>query len=692
MPRLPASATQTATAWPTPSPISISPGERVFTEVEACLTAVKPDLVILCPATADHARFTEQVAPLAPGATILVEKPFAASLADADRMIAAAERHRCRLAINWPLAWYPPHVTTKRLIDDGVVGDVVEVHFYDGNRGPLFHRADKVVVSPEEVAREKLTSWWYQKASGGGSLLDYLGYGATLGTWYLDGEAPIEVTSVVDRPDGLEVDEHSITVLRYACGLSKMETRWGTFSDPWTLQPQPKCGFVIVGTKGTISSYDFEDHVTVQTADHPEPVAQPVDQLLAPHRAPVEYVLSCVSARHRNRWSAVAGHRPHRSAHRRYGGGIGAARPHLAFGGLNHAERRRLCPEIATRGGDRCSRSALHAVPGHGRRIRLRSWAPAAFPSRTSMPTETWRSTCAPFAKQMPPRRKRAAPSFFPNAQVIADYHDVLADPDIEIVDLTPHAEQRADMIRDCLIAGKHVLSQKPFVLDLAVGEELCDLADRVGRKLAVNQNGRWAPHFAYLREAVRRGLIGKVSSIRIALAWDHRWIRGTPFEAMHDIILFDFGIHWFDFVTSVMGRQPQTVRSLTTIADWTGIHPPMLVTTLLDYGDAQVSLSFDAANAYGPSDTTFIGGSEGSLYARGPDLGTQTVEYWTKDGVARPNLAGQWFNDGFAGTMAELMCAIEDDRTPLNKCPRQSRQPVTGALPPSNRRVAAKA
>ena len=256
---------------------------------------------------------------------------------------------------------------------------------------------------------------------------------------------------------------------------------------------------------------------------------------------------------------------------------------------------------------------------------------------------------------------------FFPSAQVIADYHDVLTDPDIEIVDLTPHAEQRADMIRDCLTAGKHVLSQKPFVLDLAIGEELCDLADRVGRKLAVNQNGRWAPHFAYLREAVQRGLIGKVSSIRIALAWDHRWIRGTPFEAMHDIILFDFGVHWFDFVTSVMGRQPQTVRSLTTVADWTGIHPPMLVTTLLDYGDAQVSLSFDAANAYGPSDTTFVGGSEGSLYARGPDLGTQTVEYWTKDGVARPDLAGQWFNDGFAGTMAELMCAIEDGRTPLN-------------------------
>lgn len=271
--------------------------DKVFIDVAVCLAATRPDLVILCPATADHARYVELVAPLAAGATILVEKPFAASLADADRMIAATARAGCGLAINWPLAWYPPHVTTKRLIDERMVGDILEVHFYDGNRGPLFHRADKVVVSPEDVAREKPDSWWYKKSAGGGSLLDYLGYGATLGTWYLDGEAPIEVTSVVDRPEGLEVDEHSITVLRYARGLSKMETRWGTFSDPWTLQPQPKCGFVVVGTEGTISSYDFEDHVTVQTRSHPHPRAVPVDRLEAPRRAPVEYVLHCMATR-----------------------------------------------------------------------------------------------------------------------------------------------------------------------------------------------------------------------------------------------------------------------------------------------------------------------------------------------------------------------------------------------------------
>jgi hypothetical protein len=34
---------------------------------------------------------------------------------------------------------------------------------------------------------------------------------------------------------------------------------------------------------------------------------------------------------------------------------------------------------------------------------------------------------------------------------------------------------------------------------------------------------------------------------------------------------------------------------------------------------------------------------------------------------VARPLLTGSWFNDGFAGAMGELLCAIEDGREPLN-------------------------
>ena len=65
------------------------------------------------------------------------------------------------------------------------------------------------------TAAMKRKSWFYRRKSGGGSLLDYLGYGVTLGTWYQNGRSPIEVTCVVDQPAGLEVDEHSITVARY---------------------------------------------------------------------------------------------------------------------------------------------------------------------------------------------------------------------------------------------------------------------------------------------------------------------------------------------------------------------------------------------------------------------------------------------------------------------------------------------
>ena len=269
------------------------PPERRFADWRQCLEQTRPDVVILCPATARHADWVEQVAPY--NTHVLVEKPFAASLSEADRMIRAVQATGKTLAINWPLAWYPPHVTTKRLIDEGAIGAVREVHYYDGNRGPLRHVADKVEIGVEEANRQKSESWWYQRASGGGSLLDYLGYGVTLGTWFHGGQAPVEVTCLTDAQPGLEVDEHSITIARYPNGLSKYETRWGTFTDPWTIQPQPKCGFVVVGTAGTISSYDYEATIRLQTRDHPEPRELPVDKLAPPYQDPIQYLIHCLT-------------------------------------------------------------------------------------------------------------------------------------------------------------------------------------------------------------------------------------------------------------------------------------------------------------------------------------------------------------------------------------------------------------
>ncbi len=66
---------------------------------------------------------------------------------------------------------------------------------------------------------------------------------------------------------------------------------------------------------------------------------------------------------------------------------------------------------------------------------------------------------------------------------------------DIEVVDITPHPKDRLPIVKEALQAKKHVLSQKPFVLDLNDGKELVKIAKENNVKLAVNQNGRCGRH-----------------------------------------------------------------------------------------------------------------------------------------------------------------------------------------------------
>ena len=264
-------------------------------------------------------------------------------------------------------------------------------------------------------------------------------------------------------------------------------------------------------------------------------------------------------------------------------------------------------------------------------------------------------------------RAKAKRDAHFPMAQATDDFESLLRDPGVRVLDITTHPDVRAHLMRRALDAGKHVLSQKPFVEDLAVGRELVDLADRRGLKLAVNQNGRWAPHLAYIREAVRAGLMGDVTGVHIEIRWDHGWIAGTPFEAVDDLILWDFGIHWFDFLTSVIGERARSVVATATRAAGQTARPPLLAQALIAFEGGQASLVFDGATRFGAHDSTGVIGTKGAGFSQGPDLGHQSVELYTEAGVARPTLRGAWFNDGFAGTMGELLSAIEDGREPLN-------------------------
>lgn len=263
---------------------------------------------------------------------------------------------------------------------------------------------------------------------------------------------------------------------------------------------------------------------------------------------------------------------------------------------------------------------------------------------------------------------KKRRDEFFPEADVYDDYRKILDRNDITVIDATPHPTDRLPILRDAINAGKHVLSQKPFVLDLENGRELVRLAKQQDVHLAVNQNGRWAPHFSYLRNAIKQGLIGDVTTIDFSLQWDQTWIAGTPaFEDINHLILFDFGVHWFDITNCLMGsRRAESVFAEVQRFDQQVYRPPAIASAIIRYPEAQIRMSFHGHTRLGEEDVTTVVGTQGTLRSRGPGLNDQPeMQVFLEGGQCRIPLEGCWFDAGFDGAMGELLCAIEQHREP---------------------------
>jgi predicted dehydrogenase len=258
---------------------------------------------------------------------------------------------------------------------------------------------------------------------------------------------------------------------------------------------------------------------------------------------------------------------------------------------------------------------------------------------------------------------------YFPAAKVGTDYRELLAMPDLEVVDIATHVDVRPPIVEAALRAGKHVLSQKPFVRSLAEGRRLCAVADEVGRTLAVNQNGRWAPHFSYLRTAVAEGRIGALTSADFAVYWPHdRIVALDPhFATMDDLILYDFGIHWFDLVATLFaGHGP--ARSVTAQR---GTRPGQVIPVatqaqvLIDFDGAQASLLFRGASPWTESGGYRVEGTSGALIHAGLSLGGPDIVLVDAAGAHPATVEGSWFANGMRGTMGELLRAIEEGRRP---------------------------
>ncbi len=267
-----------------------------------------------------------------------------------------------------------------------------------------------------------------------------------------------------------------------------------------------------------------------------------------------------------------------------------------------------------------------------------------------------------------PSKAVKMRDEFFPGARVFEDADSLLRDSSIEVVDIATHPEVRYRIMEKAIDAGKHILSQKPFVTDLDAGESLAERADKRGLRIAVNQNGRWAPHFSYIRSAVKAGLLGDLSACHLSVSWNHNWIKGTPFEDIRYLILYDFGIHWFDILSVFTeGNEPLRVYASSAFSKGQGAKPPFLSQASVEFEHIQASLNFQADTVFGCEDRSLLVGSKGILRSEGPDLNEQRLFLTTEKGVCEPELEGKWFPDGFHGTMGELLCAIEEGREPAN-------------------------
>lgn len=265
-------------------------------------------------------------------------------------------------------------------------------------------------------------------------------------------------------------------------------------------------------------------------------------------------------------------------------------------------------------------------------------------------------------------RAKGRRDAFYPQAAVTNRFEEIINRDDVDIIDAATHPDPRRQIMETAILAGKHVLSQKPFVTDLDLGQQLVELADQHRVVLAVNQNGRWAPHFRYMLSAIRAGVIGPVSSVDFTLQWDHTWTIDTPFNDIHHLLLYDFAIHWFDMACAMLApKSPERVFASVQRSSFQRGQPPYLGQVAIDFDGAQVRMGFNAEVIYGQEDRTVVAGQRGTLRADGPSLNEQRVRLWTEAGTSEAVLSGCWFDNGFQGTVAELIRAIQEDRPPEN-------------------------
>jgi predicted dehydrogenase len=215
---------------------------RVYEDYRTMLAEEQFDIIIFCPENAQHGPVAEAIA--GQGIHMVTEKPMAASLSGALRMVRAARANNVELMVNWPTTWSPAVRKMKALIEQGIIGEVWEVKWRNGaSMGPLSYTKGEDAFTDTEKGAE----WWHQAAPGGGALLDYCCYGACLARWFI-GESAVAATALKANLASHygDADDNAVITVRFPEALAILEGTWTT----WHVGAPT--GPIVYGTRGTL--------------------------------------------------------------------------------------------------------------------------------------------------------------------------------------------------------------------------------------------------------------------------------------------------------------------------------------------------------------------------------------------------------------------------------------------------------
>jgi predicted dehydrogenase len=255
--------------------------------------------------------------------------------------------------------------------------------------------------------------------------------------------------------------------------------------------------------------------------------------------------------------------------------------------------------------------------------------------------------------------------------RVYPSLDELLTDPEIEVVDVATRPDVRLEVIRRAVGERKHVLAQKPLAPDPSAARGIVEEAERRNVKLAVNQNGRWAPPWRIATLLIEQGAIGDVFAVSHLHDRPLPPVVGTHFDELQHFLIYDYCVHWIDIsrcwldgktVAAVRAREYRPPNQPSEAkASWAGWIE-------LQYADGASALIRSVGDGKGgrPGCPFWVHGTEGTL--RGSVAFDSDFIELDRDGATtRFALEGAWYPDGFAGTLGELVSAIAEDREPFN-------------------------